>query len=75
MEKFKESHHDAQSKDIEFFNFKTLADKNVEAWYEVKHAIVDKKNEIITNILNSKGPFPSKLKDKKTIRWRRKEGL
>jgi hypothetical protein len=65
MEKFEKRHHDAQWDEVEFFIFKTLlADKNVDAWYEVKHAIVDRKNEIITNILDSKGPFPSKLKDK-----------
>lgn len=42
MKKFKESHHDAQSMDIQDFKEK-LAKKDIEAWYEVKHAIVEEK--------------------------------
>lgn len=65
MKKFKESHHDAQSMDIQDFKEK-LAKKDIEAWYEVKHAIVEEKKKIIRNTLDSKSPlFHPKMQDKK----------
>ena len=57
--KSKERHPSKQleiDEELEAFN-EIVAGKDVDAWYEVKHAIVDKKNEVITNILHSKSPF------------------
>jgi hypothetical protein len=66
--KFEERHPNKQLKkideDLEVFK-EILAAKDVDAWYEVKHVIVDRKNEVITNILHSKSPyFHPEMKDK-----------
>jgi hypothetical protein len=62
MEKFNTSHHNAQCKDIEDYKEKLAEKKNAEPWYEIKHAIVAKKNDIVTDILNSYPSIPSRLK-------------
>lgn len=52
VKQFKERHPTEQFNDIKSYT-DMLADKEVEAWYGVKHAIVDEKDKIITNILKS----------------------
>jgi hypothetical protein len=65
MEKYRKSHREAPCKDIDEFKNK-LAGKEVQAWYEVKHVIVDEKNNIISNVLKSKSPyFHPEMRDKK----------
>jgi hypothetical protein len=69
--KFDKSHHSAQCKNIEDYKERLAERKNAEPWYEIKHVIVDKKNNIVTDILDSNSSFPSKLK--RRIRRKKKE--
>jgi len=55
MKKFNMSH---KSQPVSIQKFRdNLANKDIETWYEVKHAIVDGKDKIIKNILGSKSPL------------------
>jgi hypothetical protein len=69
-EKYNTSHPKEQCKDFNDFKERLAERKNAEAWYEVKHAIVDEKDKIITNILKSKSCyfFHLEMNDKKNTK-------
>jgi hypothetical protein len=51
--------HNKKPEEIKDAKFRmNLSEMEIEAWYEVKHAILDRKHDIITYILNTKAKTP-----------------